>query len=107
MNTYDDSILIKNIIRSERMVTGNKNLYNFLVEKYIDLKSVFCLSMIPELGEDIYTLMINKNKVIMVDVSRLDSSAVDEFLSAEYTYLERKLLILEVDRLDVFLLLLS
>ncbi len=43
----------------------------------------------------------------MVDVSRLDSSAVNEFLSAEYTYLERKLLILEVDRLDVFLLLLS
>lgn len=77
MNTYNNSILIKNIIRSESMVTGNKNLYNFLVEKYIDLKSVFCLSMIPEHGEDIYTLMINKNKVIMVDVSRLDSSIIE------------------------------
>lgn len=59
------------------MVTGNKNLYNFLVEKYIDLKSVFCLSMIPEQGEDIYTLMINKNKVIMVGVYRLDSSIIE------------------------------
>lgn len=48
MNNYDDGILIKNIIRSESMVTGNKNLYNFLVEKYIDVKLVFCLSMIPE-----------------------------------------------------------
>ncbi|SNU79724.1 hypothetical protein [Neisseria zoodegmatis] len=83
MSTYNNSILIKNIIRSEIMVTGNKNLYNFLVEKYIDLKSVFCLSMIPEQGEDIYTLMINKNKVIMVDVSRLDSSIIEtEGLSA-------------------------
>ncbi len=62
------------VLFSER---GNKRLLASINRAFPDMKSAFVLDWIPEQGEDIFSVLINNNKVAVFELSRSNDQLAD------------------------------
>ena len=77
MNKYLGKVSEKALVSSAELVMKNRALYGFLKAKYVNLTSAFCLNILPEQGEDIYTLLVNGQEILLVELSRVDHSLAE------------------------------
>lgn len=69
--------LTENIIRqelklSEINIRKDNQIYTFLNTYYHPISTLYILGLTPEQGEDIYTLIINGEKILNLEYSKVD-----------------------------------
>lgn len=72
----------ENLIRERlekfgKIILENNTIYHLLVDRFLDVDSVYCLGQVIEQAEDIYTLLVNGKNIIEFELSRIDNSMTE------------------------------
>ncbi|HBO24322.1 hypothetical protein [Providencia sp.] len=77
INSKLEQEIRENLAKRSPLIMGDKEITNFLIQNFQEIKSVYVLQVTPDQGEELYTLLVNGDKVIDFEISRINNSIYD------------------------------
>ncbi|WP_353242843.1 hypothetical protein [Providencia sp.] len=77
INSKIEKEIRDNLQKYSPLIMEDKVIINFLIQHFQEVKSVYVLQVTPDQGEELYTLLVNGDKVIDFEISRINSSIYD------------------------------
>ena len=77
INSKIEKEIRDNLQKYSPLIMEDKVIINFLIQNFQEIKSVYVLQVTPDQGEELYTLLVNGDKVIDFEISRINNSIYD------------------------------
>ena len=77
INSKIEKDIRDNLQKYSPLIMEDNVIINFLIQHFQEVKSVYVLQVTPDQGEELYTLLVNGDKVIDFEISRSNASIYD------------------------------
>lgn len=77
INSKIEKDIRDNLQKYSPLIMEDNVIINFLIQHFQEIKSIYVLQVTPDQGEELYTLLVNGDKVIDFEISRIDNSIYD------------------------------